>query len=169
MNLNIQGDFQICISVSLKQLSKTSVWCHSQEYLFGKFSANQNQSICGRIFFSKIPCFQDILLNTFSSTCLNYENYSLRRILFQTLKQYLDYRSLIAETSDGNALKMKAVSVIQVMKNKERCFQLCLDRRSTLVLSPIFECPIGHPKSRAPREKFVQPEHLKTQHLSLKN
>ena len=39
---------------------------------------------------SKILCFQHILMNTFRRMRLNYENYSLRRILFQTLKQHSD-------------------------------------------------------------------------------
>ena len=44
--------FQVyAISRQLKQLSKVSVRCHSQEYFFGVFSANYYQSICGRVYF----------------------------------------------------------------------------------------------------------------------
>ena len=38
--------------------------------------------------------------------------YSLRRVLFYTFKQYSDYKSLIAKTFTGNALKMKDASPI---------------------------------------------------------
>ena len=66
---------------------------------------------------------------------LNYKNCSLRRILFQTLKQYSDCKSFIAHTFDKNTLKIKNVSDIQMINNKKHCFQLCLER----VLG--FECP----------------------------
>ena len=46
--------------------------------------------------FSKIPYIQHILMNTFRRMRLNYGNFSLRRILFYTLKQHSDYKSLIA-------------------------------------------------------------------------
>ena len=53
--------------------------------------------------FSKILCFQHILLNTFRRMGLKYEDYSLRRILLQTLKQS-DCKNLIAKILDGNTL-----------------------------------------------------------------
>ena len=40
----------LCISPLLKQLSNASVQSRSQEYLFGNFSANYHQGICGRIY-----------------------------------------------------------------------------------------------------------------------
>ena len=55
-----------------------------------------------------------------------------------TSKQHLDHKSLIARTFDGNALTMKAKSLIQVIKNKKQRFQLYLDRMQTLVLRGIF-------------------------------
>ena len=68
-----------CLSISrpLKQLSKESLQCRSQEYFFGKFSANYYEFIL-----SKIPCFSYILLNTFRRMRFKYDNYSLRGILF---------------------------------------------------------------------------------------
>ena len=41
----------LAISRPLKQLSKVSVWYHSQEYFFGKFSASYYQIIGGRDYF----------------------------------------------------------------------------------------------------------------------
>ena len=94
------------------------------------------QSICGRFYFSKIPSFQHILLNIFGRIRLKYENYSLRCILFQTLKKNSQTtKSLIAKTFDGNTFKMKVISPVQVVKNKKQCFQLCLDRMYTMVLT----------------------------------
>ena len=48
--------------------------------------------------FSKVPCFQHILLKIFRRIRWLYENFSLKSILFQTLKQHLDYKSVIAKT-----------------------------------------------------------------------
>ena len=114
--------------------------------------------------FSKIPSFQHILLNPIRRMSLNYENCSLMSILFQTLKQYADYKSLFAKTFDENTLKMNAISAIQVIKNKKQCFQFFLHITSALVLSAhILACPIGRAskiarrKSRAFRKKFVHP------------
>ena len=61
--------------------------------------------------FSKIPCFQHILMNTFRWMRLNHENCSLGRILFWTLKKYSDYKPHCVNF-DENKLKMKAVSEI---------------------------------------------------------
>lgn len=77
------------------------------------------------------------------------------------LKQHLDYKSLTVKTFDRNTLKIK--SVLAVIKNKKKFFQLCLDRTCTLVLSAHFSCAHGHAskiartKIRAPRNKFVHP------------
>ena len=65
----------------LKQLSKVTVRCRSEEYLFGNFSANYYQGSVAEFMFIKIPCFQHILLNTFRRMRLKYEHYSLRHIL----------------------------------------------------------------------------------------
>ena len=62
--------------------------------------------------FTKILWFQHILLGTFRRMHLKYENFSLRRILFQTCKQHSDSKSLIEKTYDGNTFKMKALSPI---------------------------------------------------------
>ena len=80
-------------------------------------SSTNFKNICSKNFvaefiFSKISCFQHILLNTFRRMRLNYENCSLRSILFQTLKQHSDYKGLIAKTFDENTLKLKTVSAI---------------------------------------------------------
>ena len=40
------------ISQQSKQLSKVSVPCRSQEYLFGNFSENDHEKICGRTYIS---------------------------------------------------------------------------------------------------------------------
>ena len=104
--------------------------------------------------FKKISCCQHILLNTFRWILLNYENCSFRNILFQTLKQYSDYKSFIAKPFDGNTLKMKAVSTIQVIKNK-KAMLLVVPRLNVLFgfEHPFFSCP----DNRAPIKKFVYP------------
>ena len=91
-----------------------------------------------------------------------FKNCSFRSILFYTLKQHSDYRSLIAKTFDGNTIKMKALSDIQVIKSKKQCFKLCFDRMWALVYTPIF-CVIdqARPKNRAPRTKFVHPWYVR--------
>ena len=101
-----------------------SVRCHSQDIC--------SEVVCieaslAEFIFSNNPCFQHILLNTFRRMHLNYQNCFLRCILFQALKYYSDYKSLIAKTFDGNTLKMKAVSAIQVKNNKMHCFLFYLD------------------------------------------
>ena len=45
-----------------------------------KFLQNIIKASVADFIFSKIPCFQHILLNTWRK-CLKYENFSLRRIL----------------------------------------------------------------------------------------
>ena len=86
-------------------------------------------------FLEKISCFQYILLNTFRWMHLYFGNCSLKSILFQTLKQHSDYKSLITKTFDGNTLKMKALNTIQVIKSRKQFFQLCLVQTCTLVQS----------------------------------
>ena len=76
------------INRSLKQLSKVSVRCRSQEYLSGKFLKIIVKGFVAGFICSKILCFQHILINTFRRMRLNYENCSLRCILFYTLKQH---------------------------------------------------------------------------------
>ena len=82
-----------------------------------------------------VICFQHILLNTFRRMRLKYDNYSLRPILFYTLKQQSDYKCFIAKTFDGNTFKMKATGPLQAIKNKKQCFQFYLDSTYTLVLT----------------------------------
>ena len=99
----------------LKFKEQVDHWKNFQNDLSGAVM----KKICSKIFlqiiintsvaefiFSKIACFQHILVNTFR---LNYEHCSLRSILFYTLKQHSDYKSFIAWIFDGNTLKMKAV------------------------------------------------------------
>ena len=57
------------VSLPLKQRSKISVRCRSQEYFFGKYSATIEISVVEFIS-SKIPCVQHILLETFILMCL---------------------------------------------------------------------------------------------------
>ena len=87
------------------------------------------------------PCFQHILLDSFRQMRLKYENHSLRRILLQTLKQHSDDKSLIAKTFNGSRVKVKATSPVQVIKNKKKYFQLCLDWTNTLILTTHFWVP----------------------------
>ena len=125
--VKIKKDLKIkVIRRPLKQLSKVSVRCLSQEYNFGKFSANYYISTCSRVYFQFILVYF-FFLNTFRRMRLNYENYSFRSILFQTLKLHSDNKRLIAKTFDGNTLKMKAVIAIQVIRSKKHYSQLCLD------------------------------------------
>ena len=105
--------------------------------------------------FSKILCFQHIFLSSLRLMHLKYENYSLRRMLFQTSKQHSVDKSLITKAFDGSRAKMKAASPVQVIKNKKKCFQFCLDWTNTLVLTTHFLR--ARLKSRVPRKKFVYP------------
>ena len=93
-----------CLSIirPLKQLSKVSIQCCSNEYFFVKFSANYYEFIL-----SKIPCFSFILLNTFRRMRFKYDNYSLRGILFYVFKKYSYYKRLISKTFNEKTLKMK--------------------------------------------------------------
>ena len=68
-------------------------------------------SVVDRIF-SNIPSFQHIVLDNFTQMRLKYENYSLKRILFQALKQNFVDKSLIEKTFDGSSAKMKAASQV---------------------------------------------------------
>ena len=62
---------------------------------------------------AEISLLQYTLLNTFRRMHLKYENCSLRHILFQTFKQHLHYKRLIATTFDEITIKMKVVSPIK--------------------------------------------------------
>ena len=118
----------------------------NQNNLFGAATKNIYSEVFLQIIIktSVIPSFRHIHLNNFQMDAFAYENCSLRRILFQTLKQHSDYKSLIAKVFDGNPLKMKATSVFQVINNKRQCFQLHFDRTYILVLSVhFFTCPIS--------------------------
>ena len=141
---------------------------------FSKFSvisvktfSNLLSNHLGQFISRKFPCLQHILPNTFRKMRLKHDNYSLRCILFQTLKQNSESKNLVAKIFNVNMFKMKAVSPIQVIKNKKQYFQLLLDRLYTLVLcANFFACSIGHvskitrPKNRVPRKKFVEPKLL---------
>ena len=73
---------------------------------------------------------------------LKYENYYLRDILFQTLKQYssscLGLSKARCKDPQSNYTKMKSGSPIKVVKNKRKCFQLFLNPTRTLVLRAYF-------------------------------
>ena len=92
-----------------------------------------NESVADFIFI-KMPCFQNILLSTFRWMRLKYENYSLKRMLFQTFKQHSYCKNLIVKTFDEITVKMKSASPIQVTK-KKYYFQLFLDKTCTLSLT----------------------------------
>ena len=104
-----------CLSIRrpLKQLSKVSPASLSRIFLINALlsiiiiKASVAEDIC-----SKIPCFQYILLNTFTRMRLKYDNYCLRRMLFQTFKHHSHCKSLIAKTFDDIAIDMKSVSPI---------------------------------------------------------
>ena len=91
-----------------------------------------NESVTDFIFI-KMPCFQNILMGTFRWMRLMYENYSLKRMLFQTFKQHSHCKNLIVKTFDEITVKMKSASPIQV-KKKKYYFQLFLDKMCTLSL-----------------------------------
>ena len=108
------------------------------------------------IFFSKIPCFQHILLNNFRRTYLNHENCSLRRIFGLEKPHYEKFWS--------NLIKNESCKCY--LGNKEQRAMFLVVSRLNLHFGfghPFFACPIGRasktarPKSRAPREKFVHP------------
>ena len=102
-HFNQLSSFEVEVIIRpLEQLSKVSVRCSFQEFLFRKFCANYYQNI----FFSKIPCFQHILLNTFRRMCLKYESYSFRRILFYLDRIYsfvlsTQFYTCVLENSDA--------------------------------------------------------------------
>ena len=124
----------------LKQRSKVSVHCQFQDFCSENFLQIIIQPSVPNFIFSKVPCFQHILLNTCRWILLKYEKYSLRLIFFQTLKQHSDCKSFISKTFDRNIFKIKAASPVQIIKNKKQCFQLCLVRTYSLVLSSRFLC-----------------------------
>ena len=78
---------------------------------------------------------------------LSYENYSLRRILFQMFKQNSHCKSFIAKAFDGITIKMKAASTIQVKKNKNYYFQFFLNQTCSLIL--ILHAPFLYVPDRA--------------------
>ena len=96
----------------LKQISKGSARCRSQAC----YSENVLQFIIKAsvtdFIFSKTPCFQHILLNSFRRYHPKYENYSSSSILFSTLKQQSDYKINFANIFNANVLNMKAASPI---------------------------------------------------------
>ena len=96
----------LLLTISIWSLSqKSTIKNNYQMYLSGavlnllrNLFAKYHQSIFGRVYSYKISCFQHILPETFKRMCLDYKNYSLRRIL----KQHSDYKSLIAKAFDRN-------------------------------------------------------------------
>ena len=107
------------------------------------------------------------MLLAYYSEHLQTDPFELGKLFFEeylilNVRTTFRLQKLRCETYGGNTLKIKAVSAIQVIKNKKQCFQLCLDRTCTLVLSVHFlRSPIGRVskiarlKKRAPRNVFV--------------
>ena len=67
------------ISRALKQLLKVSARCRSQEYLFGKFSINHYQRICGRIYIQS-----NSMLSAYSSEHLQTDASEKGKLFFET-------------------------------------------------------------------------------------
>ena len=67
--------------------------------------------------------------------------YYLRRIVFQTFKKRLEYKSIIVKMFDGNASKMKTTNPNLVEKNKKQCFLFFLDRMRSWIYQPVFCVP----------------------------
>ena len=97
----------------LKQLSKKYLFVAVfKNFCSEKFLQIIIKASVEDFIFSKIPCFQHILLNAFRRMRLKYEKSSFRRALFQTLKQHSDLKSLIVKAFDGNTFRVKAASPI---------------------------------------------------------
>ena len=97
----------------LKQLSKKYLFVAVfKNFCSEKFLQIIIKASVEDFIFSKIPCFQHILLNAFRRMLLNYEKNSFMCTLFQTLKQHSDFKSLIVKAFDGNTFRMKAASPV---------------------------------------------------------
>ena len=124
-NLHLKFRTVNCLSINQppKQLPKASVRCRFKSICSENFQKIFIQTSVWEFIISKIPCFQHILLNTYGGMPMKHENYSLRLILSQTFKQHLDHKSPIFKNlernRDRNTLKMKAVSPMQVINNKQ--------------------------------------------------
>ena len=88
-------------------------------------------------------------------TDVKYENCFLRCNLFKTFKQHSNYKSLIAKTVDGNTLKMKASSPIQVIENKKQCFSNCFSSRRAIWFSASVFLRARHLPASKITSKFV--------------
>ena len=100
-------------SIWLMQFWRIFVW---------KFSANHYQSIWQSLFLIKSNAFNIFFwTSTFRRIHLNYENCSLRNILFQMLK-YSDYKSLIAKTFEGNIKNESCKWYLGNQEQKKQCF-----------------------------------------------
>ena len=141
-----------CTYFFQKQNAKIFVW---------KFSAIIKVSVA-KFIFSKIPYFQLVLLNTFRQMHPDYENYSLRRILFQTFKKHYHSKNLILKTFDGITTKMKVASPFQVTNEKMNAVSRPDVHTDFDFARPLFACPFGLTsenacqKNQARRSKFVQ-------------
>ena len=133
-------------SRSLKQLSKVSVPCLSQEYFSAIFLQIIIKGSVAEFIFIKIQCFQHIPQNTFRRMRLMYENYFLRRILFETFQTTFTLcKILIAKTFDEITIKMKASSPILGNKEQKLLFLVVseLDLPIEIDFAPVFfACPI---------------------------
>ena len=134
-----------------------------KNFLFESFLEIIIKASVADFIFSKIPCFQHILLNKYRRMRLKCEKYYLRRILFRHhKKQHLDYKSLIA--------KQLNESCKSCLGNKDQKLMFLVMSRSGVrfVFEHLFfasttdrASKIARPKSRAPRQKFFHPWHSK--------
>ena len=111
--------------LNISQPSKVSVWLRSQEHLFGNLSIIVKASL-SEFIFSKVRCFQYILLKIFRNMHLK-----LKSILWETCYSRnsnkfqvgaWNCKSFAAKTFDNNTLKLKAGSPTKVIKNRNQCF-----------------------------------------------
>ena len=66
--------------------------------------------------FSKVPCFQQILQNTFRQTRLKYENYSLRHLILG-IQTAFRLQKLYYKVFSWKHVELKVVNPIHVIKN----------------------------------------------------
>ena len=123
--------------------------CHWQRVKMASFLINSYQSICGKVYFSKVLCFQHILMNTFRRVRLKHEHYHLRDIYFRHSSSIAAWKikSLIAKTFDKNTWKKyylgktRTKALFPAGSPSDLYFRLAF---------PFFECPskITHLKNQ---------------------
>ena len=160
LHLKIRSVKCLCISRSIKKISKVSIGVVLKNMCSTNFLQNIIKSSVTEFIFSKILYFRHILLKTFRRNCLKYENYSLRRMLLRAFKQQPDYKSLTAKTFERNTSEISK----SYLGNKEH--KINVSRRLSFVQalrsckpSSFYEPnqPFTCPKNFACRIKFFQP------------